>query len=364
MKQVNTIQWLIALTTLLAACVPQSAPSAHMGFGPKSWIDTPLDGIALPPNLPVQVTSHSADPLHIAQIELSVNGQVVQTAPSGYTGQTLVLTSQQWSPPGAGNYTLMVRAQNSAGAWGEYAQAVVTILGAETPTQVAPRPLVVPSATAVSKSGAATPSPFPAATVAFYADVTLLTPGQCTTIHWQAKNVSQVALDNVAVNPSGTKQDCPSQTAAHVLRVVTLDGQTVQRTLTLTVTTPSRTPVPPVTRTTAPLPTGCSGSPIIAFFVASPPAIPLGGSANLSWGAVTNADSVEIDNRIGGVAAPGSMSVSPNVTTVYVLTAKCKGVSATARALVTVLQPPTRTPTLIPRRLPWVTPTQTRVIIH
>lgn len=370
MKHTIWVLWLVALAGLTVAC--SSTPSTlGPAAGPRSWIDTPLDGSTWPPS-PVMVISHSADPLRVVQVELSVNGQVAQVSPNPETGETLALTKQQWTPPGPGNYVLKVRAQNSTGVWGEYAQAVVTLLGAEAqptqpmPTLPPPTPLVVPSATAARKPGGATPSPFPAATVTFYADATSLVLGKCTTLRWQVTNVSQVTLDNAAVNPAGSKQDCPTQTTTHTLRAATLDGQQVQRTLTIAVVAPTRTftPIPTLipTRTPTPVPVGCSGTPVISSFYASPSSIPLGSSSTLIWGAVMNADSVQIDNGIGGVPAPGSKTVSPSVTTGYVLTASCKGVTAVARTLVTVIQPPT--PTLTLRRLPTATPTRTRIIVR
>ena len=371
MKHAILIRWLVGLTALIVACNPELPPNTTLMFGPSSWIDAPLDGTTLPPNPAVEVTSHSADPLRIVQVELSVNGQVVQTSPNADTAQTLVLTKHPWSPPGPGNYTLRGRPQNAAGVGGEYPQAIATIGGAKTPPPVAPPlPFVVPSATAVIKPGVATPSPLPAASITFYADATTISQGQCTTLHWQVTNVSQVALDNANVNPTGSKQDCPNQTTTHTLRAVTLDGQSVQRALTINVTVPSRTftrvppSVPTATRTLPPppLPVGCSGTPVIASFTASPSSIPLGSSSTLSWGVVTNADSVEIDNGIGGIATPGSKVVSPSVTTVYVLTARCKGTTAMARAIVTVAQPPTATPIL--RQFPTPTPTRTPIIIR
>jgi hypothetical protein len=444
-----------------AACNPINSQALTAQTSPHSWIDAPLDGVVRPPNpcavlgASCEVISHSTDPLHIVQVELSVNGQVVQTLPNPDPSQSLVLTKQQWLPPGPGNYTLRVRAQNSAGVWGEYAQAIVTVgstalggivrgvvyadlngngkiegsegaldgvtvsisgcgsgtsqtTGADGKFEFSNLPASNPPAgmclVSVAKSGwvysgsfpalglypvpavsdpskptafsifmthvpgivpavipTATPSPapLPPVTLAFTADATTLTRGQCTTIRWQVTNASQVVLDNATVNPNGSKQDCPTQTTTHTLRVVTLDKQNVQRTLTITVNAaiPTRTVPPP------PPPASCNGTPVISSFSASPLSIPLGGSSTLSWGTVSNADSVEIDNGIGGVPAPGSRSVAPSVTTVYVLTARCKGTSALARTRVTVVQPPTPTPTLfILRLLP--TPTHTPIIVR
>jgi len=150
------------------ACDSFSAQLPAVQTVPYSWIDAPLDGTVWPPNPCVvqdacEVISHSSDPLHIVQVELSVNGQVVQTTPNTDTTQTLVLTKQQWSPPGPGNYTLMVRAQNSAGVWGEYAQAIVTVGGTQPPP-VAPPPFVVPSATPVTRPSVVTATPLRVAT--------------------------------------------------------------------------------------------------------------------------------------------------------------------------------------------------------
>lgn len=157
-----TIIW-IALGT---ACNAIQSQLPAVQTAPHSWIDAPLDGTVYPPNpcaaqTGCEVISHSSDPLHIVQVELSVNGQVVQTTPNTDTSQTLVLTKQQWVPPGPGNYTLMVRAQNSAGVWGEYAQVVVTIAGAGTPspTPVAPPLFVAPSATPATQPGVITATP-------------------------------------------------------------------------------------------------------------------------------------------------------------------------------------------------------------
>ncbi len=455
MKYLTVFTVLICAMSV-AACNPANSQVPTAQTSPYSWIDAPLDGTTRPPNPTIEVISHSSDPLHIVQVELSVNGQVVQTTPNTDAAQTLVMTKQQWSPPGPGNYTLRVRAQNSADVWGEYAQAIVTVGGAalggivqgvvyadlngngkiegsegpldgvtvnisgcgspasqttgadgkfvftKLPASNPPAGMCLVS---VAKSGwvysgsfpalgmypvpavsdpskptafsifmthapgvvpaviptpTPSPAPLPPVTIAFTADASTLIQGQCTMIHWQVTNASLVALDNATVNLTGSKQDCPKQTTTHTLRITTLDKQNVQRTLTINVTAPSRIPpaIPTRTLPPPPPPVGCAGSPVISSFSVSPSTINKGGSATLSWGAVMNADSVEIDNGIGGVATPGSTTVSPSVTTVYVLTARCKGVTTTARTVVTVVQPPT----FNFRQLP--TPTRTPIIVR
>ncbi len=62
------------------------------------------------------------------------------------------------------------------------------------------------------------------------------------------------------------------------------------------------------------------GNPVVNSFAASPPSIVTGGSSTLSWD-VSDADSVVIDQGIGTVSSSGTFVVSPNVTTLYTLTA-------------------------------------------
>jgi hypothetical protein len=114
---------LIVLMALMTACGPNSPSS-----GPQSWFDAPLDNSILPMSA-VQVTSHAADPGGLSQMELSVNGAVVDTSPSSNTSDNLVTFNQTWTPPRPGNYTLQIRAQNSNGDWGGYASEQVTVSG-------------------------------------------------------------------------------------------------------------------------------------------------------------------------------------------------------------------------------------------
>lgn len=349
---------------LLAACAPTAGPISQAG-GPQSWIDAPLSGDIFP-IAPVEIVAHSADSDSIAQMTLSVDGNAIGTQARGEL-TSLALMKAQWQPPAPGQYMLSVRAQDTTGLWGSVAQAIVVIRGADQPRSATDLPtrVITPTATTVPRPGVPPPSPVPTASITFAADNLALVLGQCTTLRWRVTNASQVLLDNAGVSSSGSKQDCPRQTTTHVLRIVTLDGQSQQRSVTITVITPTSTftPLPRIvptsTRTATPPPpppTGCSGAPVISSFAASSSTIMAGGSSTLRWGPITNADSVQIDNGIGGVPAPGSVTVWPRTTTVYVLTAYCKGVASMARTIVNVIQPPT--PTFSFRLLPTFTPTR------
>ncbi len=104
------------------------------------------------------------------------------------------------------------------------------------------------------------------------------------------------------------------------------------------------------------VPTTCSGSPSIEYLSASATTITLGSSTKLYWGLVGNASYAVIDNGIGGVETPGSITVSPESTTTYTLTGYC-GSSTTSEAVTITVVAPTPTPT--PTSAPTATPTPT-----
>ena len=76
--------------------------------------------------------------------------------------------------------------------------------------------------------------------------------------------------------------------------------------------------------------------PVIEGFTASPNTITGGESTTLSWN-ITGADGANINNGIGSVdASGGSISVSPDTTTIYTLTVTNSGGSVSASLSVTV----------------------------
>ncbi len=79
---------------------------------------------------------------------------------------------------------------------------------------------------------------------------------------------------------------------------------------------------------------GSSQSPVIASFAANPGTVQPGQSSTLNW-SVSNATSLTIDNGIGTVTG-NSLSVTPQTTTTYKLTATNASGAVSATATVTV----------------------------
>lgn len=149
-------------------------------------------------------------------------------------------------------------------------------------------------------------TPVPDAPVcdSFSVSPTTIQEGQSATLTWSTSNASRVVIDNGVgeVSPTASVSVTPLQTTTYTLSV--FDASNVERDqcqATVTVI-PQGTP-----------------APVCDFFRATPSTIMSGDTATLEWG-TTNATAVSINNNIGNVSVDGSLTVSPTVTTTYLLT--------------------------------------------
>ncbi|MBS2024058.1 MAG: hypothetical protein JST92_16775 [Deltaproteobacteria bacterium] len=146
---------------------------------------------------------------------------------------------------------------------------------------------------------AATSTPAAPVITGFTATPAILVQGQSTTLAWTLSGgAATLSID-------------------HGLGVVTGSSTTTSpgasTTLHLTASNSAGTSTAAVTITISP----AAPLPVIANFIATPPAIASGGSATLSWSAA-NATSFQLN---GNAVSGTSTQVSPNVTTSYTLTA-------------------------------------------
>lgn len=337
---------------------------------PTVIISSPASGSQYQVGQDVAVQSTSSDAQGIIRVELFADGNSVKMDPSP-TGQAQAQFTviQVWKANSPGAHTLIVRATDNQGNVGESAVTVNVTGEAATTNATATPAATSPSATTAPSVATATniPPAQPSATGApsactnafqFIADVTIpdgqtVAPGGSFVKTWRVKNTGTCTWDSAytivfvageqlgAPSPSLIPQAAPGATIDISLSMVApaspgvhssgwrlRAGNGVQfgATLTAVISVPG-----------TPVATGCSGTPNISSFTASPSTINLGQSSTLSWGAVTNADAVDIDQGIGGKPTPGSVSVSPTASTLYTLTAHCGATTATRQVKVTVV---------------------------
>lgn len=328
------------------------------GDKPVAIILSPPSGSGFSQGDEIAVQSSSTDQAGIARVELLVDGQVVRTdtSPSPQNQYTLIQTWQATQ----GTHTIAVRAYDIQNNVSNPAAIEV---------RVSPAAASQPSATSTPTPGAGNPSPTPAECLnnsAFVADVTVpdgsqFAPNQSFNKIWRVKNTGTctwgagyqfIYIGGDALTPNtvfpvpntapGASADflvpmnAPRDTGSHVgtWRLKSPNGSQFGTIVTVKIT------VPGAVSPTNPVATSCSGTPSIPSFTADAGLVTWGGTTNLRWSQVTNADSVDIDQGIGGIGAGpggGTMSISPTRTTTYTMTAHCG--SNFVQRQVTVLVP-------------------------
>jgi hypothetical protein len=379
MRRLFRAMLVLSFVIVLSACVGMSKPTVV--------IVSPPSGSTFDEGEAVKIQSTSNDSAGITRVELIIDNEVVKIDPSpSAQGQPTFALIQIWkATPGA--HIITVQAYNTAGAASVPAAIAINVpKTAETesasnvaiapnatltPSSVLPNPTLTPVVTSanVTLTPAVTkPNASPSAAVSvdtectdnsvYIGDVTVpdgtnFNSGQSFTKTWRVSNngncvwdtgyqfvfVKGEAMAATTVIPVpktlvGTSVElsvpmtAPATSGAHTgqWKLRNADGSLFGQSVTVKINVTS--PAPPAT--------GCVGTPNIASFAASPKSITSGNTTTLSWGAVSNADSIEIDNGIGGQASPGSVQVSPGSDTIYTLTAHCGANTSTAQTTIAV----------------------------
>ncbi len=219
--------------------------------------------------------------------EISINGEVVSGANGSKTYTNILVNT---------TYTLTARTADGTGN----CTATVTV--------VCIPPVVLPPVCVLNASP------------------TTIDAGNSSRLTWTSQNAVTGTINQGvgAVTPNNTagfRDVSPSNTTTYTMTVTNSNGVTATCARTITVT-----PVPE--------------APICNSFTASPSTITSGGNSTLTWN-TTNANTVTINNGVGGVAVDGSTSVSPLQTVTYTLTAVgANNQQVSCPVTVTVSNPP------------------------
>ena len=332
-----------AVRLLLALFVCASACTVPKLSTPTVIILSPASGSEFREGAEVVVQSSATDTGGVARVELVVDNVVIHTD-AVLPAKNQVTLTQTWQAT-QGTHILLVRAYNASGGVSSPVAISVAVTQAITPAVTAT--LIVPTPTPL----VVTP---PLTTTAcidnavFVADVTvpdgtLLAPGQVFNKIWRVRNtgcpwgegyqlvftsgeaMTATRLFPLPSTPTGQTADlliemtAPTTPGTHsgIWRMRNANGQLFGTIVTVIIR------VLGATNPTTAVSTPCNGTPSIASFTATQRIIPVFGSTTLTWGPVTNADHVEIDQGIGDVGTPGSINVAPTSSTLYTLTAFC-----------------------------------------
>jgi len=162
-------------------------------------------------------------------------------------------------------------------------------------------------------------------TVAISIEPTLIPQGGSATMIWDTTAADTVTIDHGIgeVDANGSISISPAQTTTYTITATNITGRAMA-TATVTV-------VPPPTLT----------------INIDPSEILVGENATLTWTS-TNVDKVTIDHGIGDLPANGSMSVSPEETTTYTLTATNIAGTASDSVTISVIRSPKVTISAVP----------------
>jgi hypothetical protein len=71
--------------------------------------------------------------------------------------------------------------------------------------------------------------------IRFWAEQNTLSAGRCTVLHWEVENARAVYLDEAGVPGVSSRRVCPATTTTYTLRVVSSDGTSISKTVTISV---------------------------------------------------------------------------------------------------------------------------------
>jgi hypothetical protein len=147
----------------------------------------------------------------------------------------------------------------------------------------------------------------------FWADSYLVAPGECTVLHWNVQNVTEVYLDGQGVNGVESRRVCPPRTTTYVLRsVAPSDSQ--ERRVTISV--------------------GTTGG--LIDFTADAYQITLSTCTTLRWRA-QGVQAVYLNDQ--GVAGEDTKEVCPTTTATYTLRVVATDGTSSSRSLTIGVSP-------------------------
>lgn len=125
---------------LLTSC----GQSRETGGRTSVWLDVPVNGLVLPPDMPVNIEGHAASPAGLERVDLFINGDMMTGLTDFSVDGSLAYFQTAWLPTAEGNYAISVVAVSSSGEASQPDVAKITIgRPTATPTiTLSPTPVI------------------------------------------------------------------------------------------------------------------------------------------------------------------------------------------------------------------------------
>jgi len=248
----------IFLTTLFFSLLLSSCGlTGNEATDNQIWIDVPLNGIHFEPGQSVNIEGHAANDGEDLQVGIWVNALEVGNPELVPANGNLSYFTYNYLPPGPGDYVIQVVLVGGTGENLISDTARITVGGdVEETVEITPSPTATttPELT-LMPSVSETPTQMPEPIVNFWADPLPVQAGGCTTIFWEAENVSKLVFGGVEQPFSGSYQVCNICEPQNYRLIVTYPDDTEETFwVEITITGSCATATPTVTVTPTPNP--------------------------------------------------------------------------------------------------------------
>jgi hypothetical protein len=326
---------IIALVLAVLSCGPLKEANP-----PSIAINFPADGSAVEVGETLEIVSTATAENGVAQVELSIDGQVVNLATPTSGNPTTFAAVQPWTPEAEGEVTLTVVAYDTEGATSD--PATITLSVGVGGDEMTPTPTmditITPSASPPTEETCTLDAEF--VTSVTIPDNTQLSPGTGFTKVWRVRNSGTCDWESgyELIFASGDQMDGPSSVAVAaapagstidisvdliapaayggftgVWRIRAQDGTVFGPELSLTIIVPEPSTIPPTSTSTATITPTATSTPTPTATPTTVPAVEIQHVANQ-----ISIDPGDIGHAVvscpsGSVVTSGGFAVHPDV---------------------------------------------------
>ncbi len=265
MKRIPVLRiffYLLFIPLLLTSC----DLTANEVSNSQIWIDVPLNETSFEPGQSVNIEGHAASAGQDYQVEIWINGDHLENLDLVPLKGNLSYFTFNYLPPGSGDYIIQAVLVGSTSENLPSDTTRISVGGnvEETAEMTPSLTITMTPEASMTESLSETPTQTPEISVKFWADPLPVQAGGCTTIYWEAENVSMVVFGDVEQPLSGSYQVCEiCEPENYRLLVTYSDGheETIWLEITITGSCATSTPMPTITLTPTPVDTTAPPAP-------------------------------------------------------------------------------------------------------